>query len=111
MLQHESFVTTSIRGAGSIHGIFLISRLLAADPALWEVAEVTMNELLPLALGVVGEAFAAYPVMPFGLELDEFTDFALNQFNKRLDRIERARTATEADIALMITTAIERDDA
>jgi len=93
------------------YGIFLISRLLAADPELWDVAETTMNELLPLALGVVGEAFAAYPTMPFGLELDEFTDFALNQFNKRLDRIERARTATEAEVARMITAAIERDDA
>ena len=29
------------------YGIFLIARLLAADPDLWEVAEVAMNELLP----------------------------------------------------------------
>jgi ribonucleoside-diphosphate reductase beta chain len=93
------------------YGIFLISRLLAANPGLWEVAEATMNELLPLALGVVGEAFAPYAVMPFGLELDEFTDFALSQFNKRLDRLERARTATEAEVAGMITAAIEREDA
>ena len=93
------------------YGIFLISRLLAANSNLWDVAEATMNELLPLALGVVGEAFGAYPAMPFGLELDEFTDFALNQFNKRLDRIERARTATEAEVARMITAAIEREDA
>ena len=70
-----------------------------------------MNELLPLALGVVGEAFGAYPAMPFGLELGEFTDFALNQFNKRLDRIERARTATEAEVARLITAAIESEDA
>lgn len=93
------------------YGIFLISRLLAAYPDLWELAEATMNELLPLALGVVGEAFAPYEVMPFGLELDEFTDFALSQFNKRLDRLERARTATEAEVAGMITAAIEREDA
>ncbi len=93
------------------YGIFLISRLLAADPELWNVAEATMNELLPLALGVVGEAFASYEVMPFGLELDEFTNLALSQFNKRLDRLERARTATEAEVAGMITAAIERDDA
>ena len=93
------------------YGIFLISRLLAADPELWDVAEATMNELLPLALGVVGEAFAAYAVMPFGLELDEFTGFALSQFNKRLDRLERARTATEAEVAGMITAAIESEDA
>lgn len=93
------------------YGIFLISRLLAANPELWDVAEATMNELLPLALGVVGEAFGAYPTMPFGLELEEFTNFAVNQFNKRIERIERARTATEAEVARMITAAIEREDA
>ncbi len=93
------------------YGIFLISRLLGADPDLWYVAEATMNELLPLALGVVGETFGAYAVMPFGLELEEFTDFALNQFNKRLARIERARTATEAEVSNMITAAIEDEDA
>ena len=93
------------------YGIFLISRLLAADPDLWEVAEATMNELLSPALGVVGDVFGAYPIMPFGLQLEEFTGFALNQFNKRLDRIERARTATEVEVARMITTAIENEDA
>lgn len=93
------------------YGIFLISRLLAADPDLWDVAESTMNDLLAPALGVVGDVFACYPVMPFGLQLEEFTDFALNQFNKRLERIERARTATDIEIAQMITTAIEHEDA
>ena len=92
-------------------GIFLISRLLAVARTLWEVAEATMNELLSPALGVVGDVFAAYPIMPFGLQLEELTDFALNQFNKRLERIERARTATEVEVACMITTAIENEDA
>lgn len=93
------------------YGIFLIARLLAAEPDLWEVAETTMNELLAPALGVVGDVFAAYPVMPFGLQLEEFTDYALNQFNKRLERMERARTATEGEVARMITVAIEHEDA
>lgn len=35
----------------------------------------------------------------------------LNQFNKRLERIERARTAAELEVARMITAAIEREDA
>jgi ribonucleoside-diphosphate reductase beta chain len=93
------------------YGIFLISRLLAAQPSLWQIAEDTMNELLVHALGVVNDVFATYPVMPFGLEQEEFTDFALNQFNKRLERLERARTATEAEVTRMIELAIEHGDA
>ena len=62
------------------YGVFLISRLIAADDSLWEVAEATMNELLVPALGVVADAFAPYPTMPFGLEPGEFTDYALGQF-------------------------------
>jgi ribonucleoside-diphosphate reductase beta chain len=93
------------------YGIYLISRLLAANPDLWEIAEATMNELLTPALGVVADVFDAYPVMPFGLQLEEFTDYALNQFNKRLERMERARTSTEQQVALMITAAIDCEDA
>jgi ribonucleoside-diphosphate reductase beta chain len=93
------------------YGVYLISRLLAAHPALWDVAEATMNELLVPALGVVGDIFGTYPQMPFGLVEEEFAEFALNQFNKRLDRIERARTATEEEVGSMLAAAIEQEDA
>ena len=93
------------------YGVFLISRLLAADGRLWEVAEATMNELLVPALGVVADTFAPYPVMPFGLEPDEFTDYALDQFQKRLARIERARGATVAEIDRVTEQAVEQEDA
>jgi ribonucleoside-diphosphate reductase beta chain len=73
------------------YGIYLISRHLATDPALWEVAEETLNSLLPHALGVVADTFGAYEQMPFGLVQEEFTDYALAQFAKRLARIERVR--------------------
>ncbi|MGL4650731.1 MAG: R2-like ligand-binding oxidase [Caldilineaceae bacterium] len=79
------------------YGVYLISRLVAADPALWDVAEATMNDLLPHALGVVGDTFGCYEQMPFGLVEDEFIDFALGQFNKRLARIERARDRVNGD--------------
>jgi ribonucleoside-diphosphate reductase beta chain len=91
------------------YGIYLISRLVAADDALWDVAEATLNELLPHALGVVAETFAAYEVMPFGLELEEFTDFALGQFNARLARIERARTLDTDAIDRVTRTEIDAE--
>lgn len=77
------------------YGVFLLSRLVAehGDP-VWSVVEQRMGELLEPALGVVGEIFASYEEMPFGLELDVFTEFAMTQFQRRLTRIEKARGQT-----------------
>ncbi len=92
------------------YGVFLISRLLAADDGLWPVVEQTMNELLPYALATVGEAFDYYDPIPFGLDPAIFTDFALNQFQKRLERIERARGASLAEIEQITHHIIEGND-
>ena len=93
------------------YGVFLISRLIAEDGTLWQVAEDTMNELLVPALGVVADTFSCYETMPFGLEEGEFADFALGQFQKRLKRIERARGATLSDVYRVTQDAIDREDA
>jgi hypothetical protein len=93
------------------YAIFLISRLIAGDASLWTVAESTMNELLVPALGVVADTFERYPVMPSDLEQHEFSDYALSQFEECLDRIERARGATLAEISQVTERAIEQDDA
>ena len=92
------------------YGIFLLSRLVAANDGLWAVLEETMNELLLPALGVVGDAFACYEIMPFGLEESVFTEFALNQFQKRVTRLERARGASLDEIYRVTQQAIDRDD-
>ncbi len=92
------------------YGIFLLSRLVAADDSLWDVLEETMNELLPPALGVVGDAFAAYEAMPFGLQESVFIDYALNQFQKRVARLERARGASLEEINRVTQQAIDRND-
>ena len=80
------------------YGVYLLSRLVHADPALWDVIESRMNELLPVALGVVTETFALYDEMPFGLELDEFVGYATDQFGKRVARIERARAGGPVEL-------------
>jgi ribonucleoside-diphosphate reductase beta chain len=72
------------------YGIHLISRLVAEQPHLWQVVEDTLNQLLPAALGVVSDTFERYEMMPFGLVESDFVEFALTQFNKRVERIERA---------------------
>lgn len=93
------------------YGIFLLSRLVAAHPELWDVLEETMNELLMPALGVVGDAFTLYDPMPFGLVESVFTDYALAQFQKRIGRLERARTATLDEVIRIAQQAADEDDA
>lgn len=81
------------------YGVFLLSRLVAeGGDEVWQVIEARMSQLLGPAIGIIGEFFAAYEVMPFGLELEEFTDFATRQFQHRFERIERARRQTLDEI-------------
>src|SRR3954451_13679127 len=42
------------------YGVYLLSRLVAEDPATWDIIEARMSELFPYALGVVRETFAQY---------------------------------------------------
>jgi ribonucleoside-diphosphate reductase beta chain len=93
------------------YGIFLISRLVAEHPHLWEVAETTMNTLLMPALGVVNEAFAAYDPVPFGLDLDTFTEYATMQFQKRYMRIAGSQGASLDTVYEVTHSAIDTDNA
>jgi ribonucleoside-diphosphate reductase beta chain len=92
------------------YGIYLLSRLVAEDPALWDVLEETMNELLMPALAVIGDVFGAYDPAPFGLVEADFIDYALSQYQKRIDRLERARGMSLEEITRLTNTVIDRDD-
>lgn len=82
------------------YGVFLLSRLVAehGEP-VWEAIAARMDALLPLAIGTIGEIFEAYGEMPFGLRLEEFTDYSMAQFQRRYARIERARQEGLAAVA------------
>jgi ribonucleoside-diphosphate reductase beta chain len=82
------------------YGVYLLSRLVAEDPAVWEVIEARMNELFPLALGVVTETFEGYEDQrtPFGIEQGTLLDFATGQFGKRYERIARSRGRSLAEV-------------
>ncbi len=81
------------------YGVFLLSRLVAehGDP-VWQAVEARMGELLMPAIGVINDLFASYESMPFGLDLDDFTNFATHQFQRRFQRIERARRQSLEEI-------------
>lgn len=80
------------------YGVYLLSRLVAEHPDEWDTLELQMNSLLPAAIGVIGDAFAAYEVVPFGLVEDDFVVYAMSQFTKRFERLEKARGATLDEI-------------
>lgn len=92
------------------YGIFLISRLVAEDDSLWQIVEDTMNTLLMPALGVIGDAFANYDPIPFGLVETDFAEYAMGQFNKRIERVEKARGASLDDIYRVTQKVIDTDD-
>ncbi len=92
------------------YGIYLLSRLVAADDAVWPLIEGRMGELLMHAMGVIDEAFSCYDVMPFGLEMDTFSTYALGQFQKRLERLEAARGRSLAEIERVTAAVIASDD-
>jgi ribonucleoside-diphosphate reductase beta chain len=81
------------------YGVHLLSRLVADDPTLWAVAESRMAELLPHAMAFIAETYEGYgPVSPFGVRLDELSEFAQRQFALRLDRVKRGAAHEEVTL-------------
>ncbi len=82
------------------YGVYLLSRLVAEDEAVWPAIEERMRELRPLIDEIIRAPYVAYKNgrSPFGHDVDEFAEFAANQFRKRYERIARARQSTLAEI-------------
>ncbi|MBL9124885.1 MAG: R2-like ligand-binding oxidase [Planctomycetaceae bacterium] len=81
------------------YGVFLLSRLVAehGEP-VWNAIQLRMAELLEPALGIINETFASYEVIPFGLDENAFLGFATSQFQRRLERIDKARHQSLAEL-------------
>lgn len=103
MLEHNNLMPGLRRGISLLkqdesrhiaYGVYLLSRLLAEHPEEWETFEKQMNSLFPFAIGVIGDAFASYEVIPFGLVEEDFVDYAMSQFTMRFERLEKARGAS-----------------
>jgi ribonucleoside-diphosphate reductase beta chain len=92
------------------YGVYLLSRLVAEHPDQWETLEMQMNRLLPSAIGVIGDAFAAYEVVPFGLVEDDFVNYAMTQFSKRFKRLEKAKGQSLDDVNHTTKQVIEAED-
>ena len=92
------------------YGIYLLSRLVAEHPDLWDELEAHMNSLLYPAVAVIGEAFSAYKVPPFGLVEEDFINYAMDQFHKRFARLEKARGAALNEVIKSANQVIEDED-
>jgi len=92
------------------YGMYLLSRLVSEHPDEWDNLESHMNRLLPFAIGVVGDAFARYGDVPFGLVEDDFINFAMTQFSKRLARLEKARGQSAEEVNRVAQQALEIDE-
>lgn len=81
------------------YGVFLLSRLVAehGEP-MWQTIQNKMEELLEPAMGVILEGLGNYEILPFGINMDEITEYAMSQFQKRMDRIERSKHQTLEEI-------------
>lgn len=84
------------------YGLYLLSRLIAEDEAVWDVIETTINTLSVPAIGVVSDIFASYETIPFDLSEDEFAGYAMMQLQKRYARLQQARGASLQDIEAMV---------
>jgi ribonucleoside-diphosphate reductase beta chain len=91
------------------YGVYLLNRLVAQDDALWQLMNERMNELFPLAMGVITESWEEEPEPPFGLELEDLMTFAGTQFDKRMKVLERDRGKSLAEIDAAAGLDMEAD--
>jgi ribonucleoside-diphosphate reductase beta chain len=80
------------------YGVYLLSRLIGENPQTMQVFDDTMNELFPIGYALIAEIFEAYGNdVPFGLDPNEFLEYATSQYQKRYARITRAHESGAAD--------------
>ena len=90
-------------------GTFTCRRHVAADDSLWDAVGERMNELLPLALGMIEWVNQQFEVQPFGLDNDEFLAYAADRAQRRLSAIESARGRPVAEIDLDYSPEVLED--
>jgi ribonucleoside-diphosphate reductase beta chain len=78
-------------------GTFTCRRHVAADDAMWDVVDERMQELLVPAMGVVVGG-REDEERPFGIEINDMAEYAMDKVGRRLGAIESARGANLLDI-------------
>ncbi|GIW24874.1 R2-like ligand-binding oxidase [Meiothermus sp.] len=70
-------------------GLHKLSKLLFDYPQAKEALEDVLSELIPAAIGIVREVFAAHQPMPFDIYEEDFVDYSLRQLQHRSEVLQR----------------------
>lgn len=76
------------------YGVFLLSRLIAEDPSLFDLIQEIMDEVLQVLVENNIELQESYGDIPFNFSYDDVNAFAMGQYQKRIARIEKAKGKT-----------------
>ncbi|MCC5914150.1 MAG: R2-like ligand-binding oxidase [Balneolaceae bacterium] len=96
MLRENSIMPGIQEGIGKLkqdesrhiaYGLFLINRLLKEHPDERYHFENELEELLNDATNIIFEIFQPYDQVPFGLDQEWFLNYAIKQFQHRMNRI------------------------
>jgi ribonucleoside-diphosphate reductase beta chain len=80
------------------YGVYLLQRLII-EHDVWDVIQKRMEFLLPVAIGVVNELINQVDELPFGLDKEEMTQYAMRQFDIRMSLLERARGKSPKELS------------
>lgn len=81
-------------------GTFTCRRHVAADDSLWEVVQERIGELMPYAIEMINWVNGRFEQQPFGMDPDEFVQYASDRAQRRLTAIESARGRPVEEIDL-----------
>lgn len=69
------------------YGLFLINRILDENPDLQETARDELTTLLDDATNIIHEIFEPYDEIPFNLNKEWFLNYAIKQFQMRVNKL------------------------
>ncbi|MCL6633029.1 MAG: R2-like ligand-binding oxidase [Alicyclobacillus herbarius] len=82
------------------YGTFLLQRLIVVQPSLYDFIEQRMNELLPLAMSINQESMAVHDTVDSSND-SLIMDYAKQQYQLRLEKLQRAKTHTIEELYQM----------
>lgn len=92
-------------------GIYMLQRLVSANPALWDILQAKMFELLPIAVGLTTDNIerteAQFGPNSFIIPPEESQEYLTAQFQKRMHALERARQQTREELEKEVAAEIE----
>ena len=95
-------------------GIYMLQVLVNETPALWDLLQARMFELLPIAIGVTADNLESsrekFGQENFLIQPEESQVYLQTQFQKRMNALSRARQQSRAELEQEVAAALEEDE-